>query len=640
MKKLFLILFLSVTALQAQYYVGLTASGSGNGSNWANKDAWSNNWWGSVNAGDTVFVDGGVDSVTYTSGKDMGKSGSSGAGNITGSVMAGNYICIMPGRYSPDPTNHSGKVIMEPSGAGFENSGGYDYIYIKGFTIRNGSGRGVYMYNGTSHIILDSLTIYEMDDMGTWWESSSYIEIKNCIIISKLDNTSPADDNNFAQYSDHFYIHHNFFHMRNGQYSGGTNHLDNFQMSAYNHAVYFYNNVCLTDSGVQGHNIILGTNSQNGTSDNHDTTFVYNNYFYNGGDPGCNYQRSVYFRYPEDQAGHPLVATMVAINNTVVTSNWGAPGIDFEGGPGYASNNIIIHQGVNGSAPSSCTGGDFDFAANSTSEFETTNEYNTYADSQHTNLFYRVWTSDGIDFAGAFVGAGGSPVGAPSNFSDWVSSYGGDGVNGDPDLIKNWRIYTSSNNPYETGSSGAGIGKGTNMSYWLNRYENYLPDFDASTDIAGKERGSVWDIGCFEYGAGEPAVDSLPNSFTFTDVTNAELSQGYESNGVTLAGFDSAYARAGGAEYVVYPLGVAPEPPLNWVTGYTKVFPTDKIKVRLISSSNYSTAVNVTLTVGSRSDTYTVTTGSAPPSGNGKLLKSADGKVIKDANGNKIIVRF
>lgn len=72
------------------------------------------------------------------------------------------------------------------------------------------------------------------------------------------------------------------------------------------------------------------------------------------------------------------------------------------------------------------------------------------------------------------------------------------------------------------------------------------------------------------------------------------------------------------------------------VTGYTKVFPADEIVVYRTSSSSYSTAVNTTLTVGSRSDTYTITTKSAPaPSGGSKVLKT-NGGILKDSTGKVI----
>ena len=150
-----------------------------------------------------------------------------------------------------------------------------------------------------------------------------------------------------------------------------------------------------------------------------------------------------------------------------------------------------------------------------------------------------------------------------------------------------------------------------------------------TVDILGNPRSGTWDIGALEYDEG--TVDSLPNAFTFTDITNATRSTVYTSNAVTLAGFDSAYARAGGAEYNVNGGG--------YVTGYTKVFPDDIVRVRLTSSSSYSTATSVTLTVGTRTDTYTVTTLAEPPATTGGIAKGSNGVPWRDKNGILIKVK-
>jgi hypothetical protein len=93
----------------------------------------------------------------------------------------------------------------------------------------------------------------------------------------------------------------------------------------------------------------------------------------------------------------------------------------------------------------------------------------------------------------------------------------------------------------------------------------------------------------------------VPNQFTFNDVTGAELSTQVESNVITVTGISSAvtisvvngaYSVNGGA-YTSSPGTV--------VSG-------NQVKVRVTSSSSYSTANNCSLSIGPTSDTFTVTT--------------------------------
>ena len=494
-----LILFLSIQLSATDWYVKKGGGGSNNGTSWAN--AWtsfSSINWNSIKAGDYLFIDGGPDSVVYTSGITIGKSGS-----------AGNYIYIMPGRFSPSPSGHSGKVVLTPSGSGITNSAGHKYIYIKGITIRDFGVRGVYMWNGASNIVLDSLTILNGGEMGTWWEDCSYIEIKNCIVISKQDNLN-TDDNNYAQRVHHFYVHHNYFHMRNRQFGTGTDHLDNFQVALWGYAFYFYNNVCITDSAVQGHNIILGLRGS--TANYSDTVLVFNNFFYNGGDQGCNYQRSVYLRNPESGGN---VYQGYVINNTIVTANWGAPCFEGEGSRTYLSNNIMVNMGVNGSTPGSCENGNWTWGQ------QGGNAKSTRVDSCHTNLAWRAYNPNPSFYGGGFQRPNGT-TGSPSSWNDFINNYGGTGVNSNPKFAGNWRL-----GQYELQSSSPAIDAGTNMLYYLNRYVGYLPGFDPTRDIAGNPRNDGhWDIGAFEYGSGGGGgSNNPPNSPTNPNPVNGSVNQ-------------------------------------------------------------------------------------------------------------------
>jgi len=98
--------------------------------------------------------------------------------------------------------------------------------------------------------------------------------------------------------------------------------------------------------------------------------------------------------------------------------------------------------------------------------------------------------------------------------------------------------------------------------------------------------------------------DTTPNAFTFTDVTGAALSTVVESNTITVAGIDGpATMTITGGQYQIN--GGA------WASASTTVVATNTVKVRGTSSASSSTAVNVVLTIGGVSDTFTITTASS-----------------------------
>lgn len=104
------------------------------------------------------------------------------------------------------------------------------------------------------------------------------------------------------------------------------------------------------------------------------------------------------------------------------------------------------------------------------------------------------------------------------------------------------------------------------------------------------------------------AQDLVPNAFTFTDVTNVALSTVTESNAITVAGInDASTITITGGEYQ--------KNGGSWVSTSGTVANGDSVKVRGTSSGSNLTAVNVALTIGGVSDTFTITTAAATPAG-------------------------
>jgi hypothetical protein len=105
------------------------------------------------------------------------------------------------------------------------------------------------------------------------------------------------------------------------------------------------------------------------------------------------------------------------------------------------------------------------------------------------------------------------------------------------------------------------------------------------------------------------AAQLTPNQFTFIDSTGRPLSTVVVSNGILVTGIVglSPISIVGGA-YEINNSGV-------WLTTAGTVSEFDSIKVRGTSSASFTTGVDVTLTIGGVSDTFTITTIAEPVAG-------------------------
>ncbi|GLR71777.1 hypothetical protein [Agaribacter marinus] len=101
--------------------------------------------------------------------------------------------------------------------------------------------------------------------------------------------------------------------------------------------------------------------------------------------------------------------------------------------------------------------------------------------------------------------------------------------------------------------------------------------------------------------------DTTPSAFTFTDLDDVNVSSQTASNQITVSGINAASAiSVTGGEY-------STDGGATFTSESGTVDNGDEIIVRAMSSADYDSSVEVVLTIGGVSDTFTITTETAPP---------------------------
>lgn len=476
-------------AYSANYYVDKEASGQNSGTSWTNAwQSFSAINWNSIQPGDIIYISGGIDSTVYYERLVIGTSGTE-----------GNRVTI---RNSYD-SGHNGKVIIEdPNTNSFDGCiylAAKDWVHIKGIETRSGI-RACYIYTRSDFIIIDSCIFRDWYPNGFTGGvkiegndnfpdnlNCSNIEIKNCIVSSTSLWDASSTDCIYVQGALDTKIHHNFIHQRNR--SLVNHHVDCIQM--YRTAgVKIWNNICIVDSGVTGHGMILGIESR---ANDQDTMLCYNNYVFvggheYGGDPDIN---AVYNRW----YGQNYRPISYWIHNTLVTKNSNESPIVMEY-MGYLKNNIIVQFGTNGQTP--------------TWPLPTINAGNSmyfdppcYVDSCTNNLIWREWGD--VHFYGMYSGNG--HTGAPSGWSSWVNTYGGTGVNSNPLFTYPLGNY----NGFTLNANSPALNAGGNLKEFIEG--KGLP----WSDILDTPRDSSPNIGAYELNSPigvDTNVHSIPTNYT------------------------------------------------------------------------------------------------------------------------------
>ena len=223
----------------ANFYVR-PSGGSGAGTSWT--AAWNGlngiNW-GSVSAGDTIWVAGG----TYTSGFSPAKSGTSGSRINIRRARSDASECTSAAGWNASYDS----TVRQTGGVNF---GGYNYITISGRTTASGGSNGWWL-DYTSRT----------SGPGIEWPNGSngsyitieYMDLQGPGAINYTGDGRGIDDTPFSSASNHTFSHMKIWDWESGAYIAGMNspifeYIDMYNIMAANWATYHPNGIYIIGS--------------------------------------------------------------------------------------------------------------------------------------------------------------------------------------------------------------------------------------------------------------------------------------------------------------------------------------------------------------------------------------------------------
>jgi hypothetical protein len=173
-----------------RWYVNSTAAGSNNGTSWTN--AWTSFAsisWGSIGAGDILYISGGTTSRTYNALLTIGSSGTAGKPiTITGAVDSG----------------HNGTVIIDGQSTRLcIDTNAKNHIVIQNLDLRNGATDCIWVNAATAGVVIQNNTLLAAGahtgaTNTALWVNCRGMEVTNCTgtncaIIRNNTVTTQAD---------------------------------------------------------------------------------------------------------------------------------------------------------------------------------------------------------------------------------------------------------------------------------------------------------------------------------------------------------------------------------------------------------------------------------------------------------------
>lgn len=610
---LFIILLsLNLLAQNIWYVNGANTSGTYNGRSWAT--GWqyfdSSGWagtnginWAIIQPGDTIYVSGGVDSLTYTANTFYGFWITP---DVRRDFRSGNPPVITRA-WQP---GHNGVVRLVATGGSNGQQGilrvrNINNIKIRGLVIEDRRTAGE-----VGHVMLGDYS----DDSHYYFEDNHLIGRGNTTILhlgghhitvrgnilEHLLNNNPADCDIITASGGggSYTIDRNMLIQRNTNNETDA-HRDMIQISN------LYGSTSVTIPITISNNLIIAAGKEGSSWNNMiynygwDITppvrlMIYNNIFVNE-----KYRSSV-GGIAIGRLNNTFPIKLYVLNNTIINKGsggtgstaitcWGTDSIMIK------NNIVVLDTFVNNLLNLDLTAGGGIPVGNI--------NYNHYAElggsvGNFNSISWTAWRAQGHD-ANSSV-SNSTQVLFSNKYGENIVDY-----------------YTT---------TGRGAGENLYNQYPFLRY-----------DILGNERpeSGAWDMGALQYST--EIIDTIPNTYSFTPVTNAELNTLYTSNSNTLTGIDEGQVCTiwiTGGEYQINSG--------SWTSSSGTIGLGDTFRVRRYSSTLYSTAVSATLYISNRSAAYTITTKAEPPPPTpsaGGWVKGSDGKHWKLSNGKRFLTK-
>ena len=632
--KTIIISLLLLFTVQAQnvWYVDRDATGSNNGTSWAN--AWNslnNVNWSALQGGDTVYVSGGVDSVIYRDGTTgVGVEIFPNRGDANAGITYSSEVIVTRAWQS----GHNGKVYIMPYGNDIQwmmSIMNISMVKFYGFNIwddRTGnSGTMLYIggYGADNLPYRDSCITFENCHIrGSGLGSMIYLSgyrptIRNCYI--------EQPENDLINDQDIFGI------------SGGTGGV-----TIEGCRILYPNTSMITDAH---RDVIQFSNFGMDNNGRRIRNVIRNNVLYQKYD-GTSWNAMIYSYRPE------CMTTFYIYNNIVISENTASPvGGFFISQPDdnpdqwlgvYAINNtMVLNSPPSGtqSTPFAIDGRWIDtiIIKNNVVRYNANINYflliRPFSHIEGGNIVYDTYVRQ-VDY---------NAYSQPGGISNSTAFYPGERFGGWN--LGQWLADGWDNHSLFQNSSAVNFVNGL----WDEDPTNYYtttgrdigvditesnPEFaamfpDIAYDILGNPRTGAWDMGALEFQDG--AVDTVP-SFSFTALNNQEINTAYIGS-ATFSGADSTFTvyTTTGARFNINSSGSLSTTPKTAVNG-------DVVYAETVTGSSYSTGYSETIVAGGVSRSFTVTTKAEPivSSGNGGVVRGSDGKIWRTSDGKIIKV--